>query len=433
VPTLTWFTLLASFTLLPSYSPSSLRSTLLASFTLLAHPRLLAHPSPRSPLASQAILWFFLLKMYSERRRQQRDLQLERNFMAVTSHEVRNPLNGTVGWLRFLQDADELLPDARNMATRALECTQLALGFLQTLSLMYKLEAKELKPHPVATRLCDVVRRVATVVAPQMSDGVAFDAGTESLDDLPEVSCDGALLTHVLLNLLQNAARFTEQGHVSLVATVAQPAHDGHEAQGGGRVAVTFAVRDTGAGIQPSMKASLFSRYTSVGGVGIGLHLSNELVMALGSKLKVSSPWAPSGASGTSFEFTLSCGLACKTRSAADASAAVAPCAALAAPRTRAPPACVIPLVSPVARAAQGCGGLALLQGGLALLLLARHAAAAPGRAGAALRPRALLPKGASHAAAAAFHHAAAIAPVAPTCAGERGHAKHPRRATTAR
>eukprot|EP00966_Prymnesium_polylepis_P159905 3695919-Prymnesium_polylepis.1 len=41
--------------------------------------------------------------MYSERRRQQRDLQLERNFMAVTSHEVRNPLNGTVGWLRFLQ------------------------------------------------------------------------------------------------------------------------------------------------------------------------------------------------------------------------------------------------------------------------------------------------------------------------------------------
>jgi len=99
------------------------------------------------------------------------------------------------------------------------------------------------------------------------------------------------------LNLGQNAARFTTQGTVSLVVLVQNASERRGE--------ITFAVRDTGQGIPPSVKSSLFSRYASVGGTGIGLHLSNELVTAFGSRLVVKSPWAASGASGTSFEFTL--------------------------------------------------------------------------------------------------------------------------------
>eukprot|EP00966_Prymnesium_polylepis_P329268 7385001-Prymnesium_polylepis.1 len=175
----------------------------------------------------------------------------------------------------------------------------MALGFLQTLSMVYKLKAKKLKPQPVPTSLCDVVNRIALVVRPLMSDGVTFETNAHSLEMLPEVQCDGALLTHVLLNLCQNAARFTKKGSVSLDASTIP---DSTPSLGG---SVTFAVRDTGKGIPAAMRASLFSRYTSVGGTGIGLHLSNELVTVLGSKLTVLSPWVASGAPGTSFEFTL--------------------------------------------------------------------------------------------------------------------------------
>jgi len=242
---------------------------------------------------------FFLLYEYAERRRRRKELELERNFMAVTSHEVRNPLNGTVGWLRFLRDAEELLPEYHNMAVNGLECAEMALDFLQTLAMVYKLQAKQLKPHPVPTSLRDVVSRIALVIRPQMSDGVTFETSAHPLEQLPEVQCDGTLLTHVLLNLCQNAARFTEEGSVSLHATVTPDADCNLVRY------VAFAVRDTGKGIPAAIRASLFSRYTSVGGTGIGLYLSNELITALGSKLTVLSPWAASGAPGTSFEFTL--------------------------------------------------------------------------------------------------------------------------------
>jgi hypothetical protein len=185
------------------------------------------------------------------------------------------------------------------MAVNGLECAEMALGFLQTLSMVYKLQAKQLKPHPVPTSLRDVVSRIALVIRPQMSDGVTFETSAHPLEQLPEVQCDGTLLTHVLLNLCQNAARFTEEGSVSLHATVTPDAACNLIRY------VTFAVRDTGKGIPAAIRASLFSRYTSVGGTGIGLYLSNELITALGSKLTVLSPWAASGAPGTSFEFTL--------------------------------------------------------------------------------------------------------------------------------
>eukprot|EP00966_Prymnesium_polylepis_P332826 7388300-Prymnesium_polylepis.4 len=71
------------------------------------------------------------------------------------------------------------------------------------------------------------------------------------------------------------------------------------------RGSVAFAVRDTGRGIPASMKSSLSTRYVSEGGTGIGLHHSNRLVTGLGSKLNVRSPWAASGAPGSSFEFSL--------------------------------------------------------------------------------------------------------------------------------
>lgn len=230
------------------------------------------------------------------------------------SHEVRNPLNGTIGWLRFLED-ECCGVEIKSMVSQAKDCTQLALNFLQNLSMMYKVQAGKLEQQPCPTVLSDVADRVQQVLQPQMADGVDFQLQCDELRALPPVNIDGSLLLHVLLNLCQNAARFTNRGRVSLIATVSRRHEDlykGESCEEGlsGSYAISFAVRDTGPGISQAMQRKLFSRYSSEGGTGIGLHLSKELVKLFGSNLIVTSPLVADVKgqwSGTSFEFLVEC------------------------------------------------------------------------------------------------------------------------------
>ena len=100
----------------------------------------------------------------------------------------------------------------------------------------------------------------------------------------------------VLLNLMQNAARFTKQGFVCVRCTVQQ-------ATGGGLTA-KFAVLDSGSGISEAAKATLFNLYNSVGGIGLGMFLSGKLLSLLGSKIEVESPWRSDGP-GSAFYFRI--------------------------------------------------------------------------------------------------------------------------------
>lgn len=224
---------------------------------------------------------------------------------------MRNPLNGTIGWLRFAQEDGSDGTKWRSDVKQALECTQLALTFLQNLSMIYKLEAGRLEQHPSPTSLIDIVSNVEQVLRPQMSDGVAFRLLCDDLHKLSDVMCDASYLTHVLINLCQNAARFTTSGSVSLIARVSRAPGGvlSHNLRGRA-VNVAFQVQDTGSGIAPKVQRELFNRYVSEGGLGIGLHLSQKLVKALGSTLAVISPSQidqDGKPCGTTFEFTLEC------------------------------------------------------------------------------------------------------------------------------
>jgi len=237
----------------------------------------------------------------AEHRRRTRETSLRRDFLAITYHEIRNPLNGAVGWLRELQHTEDLPEtEVRAGAASALECTDVALNFLNSLSMLLKLDAKQFTVKLAATDLGLIMDRIATVVRPQLASGVQFHVETEPIR---EVLCDASLLTHVLLNICQNAARFTTAGSVRLICK-AQPVEPSARGVPSTR-RLFFAVRDTGKGIGKSAKAELFTRYSSDGGIGIGLFLSRQLVMLLGSDIEVVSPWSESGATGTSFQFIL--------------------------------------------------------------------------------------------------------------------------------
>ena len=138
------------------------------------------------------------------------------------------------------------------------------------------------------------MRSAASVVRPQLQPGVELRV------EVPEVAShvmtDGLMLMQVLLNLMQNAARFTKQGFVCVRCTVQQAT--------GGSLTAKFAVLDSGSGISEAAKATLFNLYNSVGGIGLGMFLSGKLLSLLGSKIEVESPWRSDGP-GAAFYFSI--------------------------------------------------------------------------------------------------------------------------------
>ena len=177
---------------------------------------------------------------------------------------------------------------------------------------------------------------------PQLQPGV--ELRVEVPDAKTHVMTDGLMLMQVLLNLMQNAARFTRQGFVCVRCTAEQAAD--------GSLAAKFAVLDSGSGISEATKATLFDLYNSVGGIGLGMFLSGKLLSLLGSKIEVESPWRSDGP-GAAFYFNIDMAVAALPSPLAAALPSPLPVAALPSSTS-----------SAAARAAAEPGGRAV--GGLA-------------------------------------------------------------------
>jgi signal transduction histidine kinase/CheY-like chemotaxis protein len=276
----------------------------------------------------------FLGKVEQDRHREI-EWQRERDLMAVIFHEVRNPLNGTVGHLRLAHAALEGKAATEGKAARAalegkppaaalalpphavpmllenienaMTCTGLAVEFLQAVSAMEKLQRADLpSPKHTPVLLPQVLREAATVVTPQLTEGVNPRIIDEHVTNGPAVLCDRTLLIEICINLLQNASRFTLEGYLELSCRIVEGG-DATEEDQTGAIEVEIAVRDTGTGMSEDEISKICDRYQSVGGrgnFGLGLYLTHRQVSLLGSALRVRSPWQE-GQTGSEFAFNL--------------------------------------------------------------------------------------------------------------------------------
>jgi signal transduction histidine kinase/CheY-like chemotaxis protein len=220
-------------------------------------------------------------------------------FLANMSHELRTPLNAIIGYSEML--IEEAEDDGDAAVVPDLQKIRLAgkhlLGLINDVLDLSKIEAgkMELVPEPVAVSA--LVDEVATTARPLMDrNGNRF---TVSLDGAPpEIVTDATKLRQILLNLMSNAAKFTEQGEVMLSV---------EGGRGGGRV--VFRVRDTGIGMTEEQLGRIFQPFvqadnsTSVkyGGTGLGLSLSRRFCRLMGGDITVDSePGA-----GSTFVLTL--------------------------------------------------------------------------------------------------------------------------------
>lgn len=216
--------------------------------------------------------------------------QAKSAFIANVSHELRSPLNAILGFARLLQQDLDLNADQReNAATIEHSGTHLLHIINQILDLA-KIEARRTTLNATQVDLWNLLDELQTLFALPASDkGLHFSV--ERYPQIPHyIYTDGVKLRQVLINLLDNGVKFTQQGSITLTVTSASAAD---EAEHG---VVRFSVADTGPGIAPEDQVSLFDAFVQTQdgrqhreGTGLGLTISREYVRLLGGQLRLQS------------------------------------------------------------------------------------------------------------------------------------------------
>ena len=207
-------------------------------------------------------------------------------FLANMSHELRTPLNAIIGYSEImLEDAEEEKAEERvGDLQKVRRSGRHLLGLIDNVLDISKIEAGkiELNIHPVD--VTDLISEVESTAAPLMeaNDNRFKIVAPEAIGSL---ECDDQRLRQVLLNLLSNAAKFTENGDIDLTV---ESSSDGW---------VRFAVRDTGIGMSAEQVEGLFEPFNQAdssitqrfGGTGLGLAISKRFVELMGGRITVES------------------------------------------------------------------------------------------------------------------------------------------------
>jgi signal transduction histidine kinase len=224
----------------------------------------------------------------------QRSEALRRQLILDIAHELRNPLMVQQSHLELL--LDNVVPPTPEQLQTIYEQNLLLGRLVRDLQLLALADAGELQIVRVPTQFREILQRVIAHIHPTLEEKqIALES--QIADDLPTVAVDPQRIEQVLLNLLDNACRYTPPGGKIVLSAYRE---DG---------AVHVSVRDGGPGIAPEDLPHIFERFyrgdksraRSSGGTGLGLSIAKALIEAHGGKIWAEN--APQG--GACFHFTV--------------------------------------------------------------------------------------------------------------------------------
>lgn len=226
-------------------------------------------------------------------------------FLAHMSHEIRTPLHAVLG-MAYLAERETHETSTRDRLNKITRAGRSLLNLINDILDFSKIETGLLKIESTPFDLHKVLDNVAVIMGSVVSSNAVDVVIAPSPQGIRHLVGDGFRIEQVLINLVGNALKFTQEGHVELSVRVVERAHD--------RVMLMFSVEDTGIGMNREQMATLFKPFTQAeastarrfGGTGLGLSISKQLVKLMQSEIVVESALGH----GSAFRFTVGLGVA---------------------------------------------------------------------------------------------------------------------------
>ena len=230
--------------------------------------------------------------------------RMKSDFLANMSHEIRTPMNAIIGMSRLALMADPN-PKQRNYLSKILGAGEHLLGIINDILDFSKIEAGKLALENVPFSLDEMLDHLSTLAAVK-TDAKRVELVFRVERGVPhKLVGDPLRLGQVLINLTNNAVKFTERGEIVVAVKALE--------QAGESVILKFSVSDTGIGMDEEQLARLFQSFSQAdssvtrkyGGTGLGLSISRQLVELMGGSIKVTS----TPGVGSCFSFTVKLGI----------------------------------------------------------------------------------------------------------------------------
>lgn len=224
------------------------------------------------------------------------------NFLANMSHEIRTPLNGIIGTAQLLALSD-LSPEQHELLQTLQSSSNLLINIISDILDLSKIEADKLTLHPKPANIRNCIKTVFEISKPGANVPGKNIRLNYSIDDniAENLKMDESRIQQILVNLIGNAIKFTDEGYVKLHISAIQAQRNIQ--------LVTFSVKDTGIGISEEALSQLFKPFSQVnntalrkyGGTGLGLSICKKLVEMMNGGIWVESKEAE----GSTFNFSV--------------------------------------------------------------------------------------------------------------------------------